>query len=59
MTPKEHRKRTVRTALQDLVAAVEADYAAQGIDPRNPLAAHTWVALALRQADYVLKGNPK
>ncbi len=38
-------------ALTALVRAVEADHDAQGIDPRNVMAAHTYVALAMREAD--------
>ena len=41
-------------ALAALVRAVEVDHAAQSIDPRNCMAAHSYIAIAMREADDVL-----
>ena len=48
-----HNKR-LREALQALVRAVEADGECQGYDPRNVVDAHTWVAIAMKEADALL-----
>lgn len=42
-------------ALENLVRAVEADYKCQGVDPRNMMKAHTWIALAMKDADKILE----
>ncbi len=44
----------LRAGLQGLVRAVEADGECQGYDPRSVGAAHTWVAIAMKEADALL-----
>ena len=51
-----HNKR-LREALQALVRAVEADGQCQGYDPRSVGAAHTWVAIAMTEADALLSDS--
>ena len=44
----------LREGLRALVRAVEADGECQGYDPRSVGAAHTWVAVAMTEADALL-----
>ncbi len=44
----------LRVGLRALVRAVEADGQCQGYDPRSVGAAHTWVAIAMVEADALL-----
>ncbi len=47
----------LRTGLQALVRAVEADGECRGYNPRNVGAAHTWVAIAMKEADALLSDS--
>ena len=46
--------RKLRAGLRALVLAVEADGEGQGYDPRNVVDAHSWVAIAMKEADALL-----
>ena len=50
----EARETALRASLAALRTAVEADYKCQRVDPRNVAEAHTWIALAIKNADAVL-----
>lgn len=54
MTTKPTKKQ-LTDCLFDLMNAVEADYKCRGIDPRNVLRAHSWIALAMRNADELME----
>lgn len=50
MTTQTAKKQLV-AAVRQLRQAIEADYKCQGIDPRNLMKAHTWIAIAMRETD--------
>ncbi len=52
------RERKLVEALTDLRDAVEVDHKLLGIDPRDVLHAHTFVALAMKRADEALGDRP-